>query len=126
MKLIHQRKSNKWDGPANAMKVRKRIEFGQLENLERQKRPYNKTSKWWTQQIFTNRSEKRQKIDKEIFATHVESQKLQKCGNSESDTNTMNLENMNDSELKQLITESGIKTRVRKREKLITILKEKK
>jgi len=33
VKMIHQRKSSKWDGPTDALKVRKRLEFAHQENV---------------------------------------------------------------------------------------------
>ena len=42
VKQIHQKKSNKWDSAMSALKTRKRLEFGYMNNLEREKRSYVK------------------------------------------------------------------------------------
>ncbi|CAG2246451.1 unnamed protein product [Mytilus edulis] len=42
VKQIHQKKSNKWDSAVSALVTRKRLEFGHTNNLEREKRAYEK------------------------------------------------------------------------------------
>jgi hypothetical protein len=44
---IHQRKSSKWDGPFEALKVRKRLEYANNENIAHPEREYIKQSNWW-------------------------------------------------------------------------------
>lgn len=66
VKMIHRRKSSKWDGPTDALKVRKRLEFAHQENVGRVKRQYNKQSDWWERDMHTTRSETRTKIFTEM------------------------------------------------------------
>jgi hypothetical protein len=40
--MIYQRKSSKWDGPSEALQVRKRLEYAHQENIGRSKRPFVK------------------------------------------------------------------------------------
>jgi hypothetical protein len=38
IKMLHQRKSSKWDGPSEALQVSKRLEYAHQENIGRSKR----------------------------------------------------------------------------------------
>ena len=47
IKMIHQRKSSRWDGPTEALRVRNRLDFCNSENVARTKRHYIKKSECW-------------------------------------------------------------------------------
>ena len=111
VKQIHQKKSNKWDSAVSALTTRKRLEFGQFNKLEREKRSYDKQSEWWDAPIRASRSAKRKEIRDEI--------------ESAADTGTdftKKFDEKTDQELRQYLKSNGINTKVRNRQKLLQMI----
>ena len=103
IKMIHQRKSSKWDGPTEALRVRKRLDFCNSENVARPKRHYIKKSEWWEKDIFISRNVKRKQIDDEIVA----------APQVESMSNELDNENLSECEIKEMIfKKKGVQTRI--------------
>lgn len=99
IKSIHQKKTNKIDAAVDALKVRKRIETLQDENCDREKRAYEKRNQiYWEDEIFRNRSDKRSNILKEIWEVNISKSKPMS-----DQHDTLDLENMTESELKELV-----------------------
>lgn len=95
IKTIHQRKSCKWDGPCDDLKVRKRLEYANTEHIARPKRPYSKKSAdWWEKDIFQPRNEKKKKIQEEVVEAH----------NNAYQVNNLNLEDLTDIELQDMLS----------------------
>jgi hypothetical protein len=112
IKMIHQRKSSKWDGPSEALQVRKRLEYAHQENIGRSKRQYVYKSDYWGKDIFSIRSAKRQDILAEIKE-------------ADNTPNQINLENLRDKELQDMLTNiPGGKTRLHNRQKIISAIKD--
>ena len=112
--MIYQRKSSKWDGPSEALQVRKRLEYAHQENIGRSKRPFVKKSDYWEKKNFSLRSAKRQNILAEI-----------KEADNTSTPNQINLENLSDKELQDMLSNiQGEKTRLRNRQKIISAIKD--
>lgn len=93
IKMIYQRKSSKWDGPSEALQVRKRLEYAHQENIGRSKRPFVKKSDYQEKEIFSLRSAKRQNILAEI-----------KEADNTSTPNQINKENLSDKELQDMLS----------------------
>ena len=110
VKQIHQKKSNKWDTAVSALVVRKRLEYGIENDFEREKRPYEKHSAWWENDLRSCRSEKRRKIAAEIADADTKSE------------NSINFELMTEQELRVFLKSHGISTKIRNREKLMNII----
>jgi hypothetical protein len=66
IKMIHQRKSSKWDGPSEALQIRKILEYAYQENIGRSKRQYVNKSDYWEKDIFSIHSARRRNILAEI------------------------------------------------------------
>ena len=112
IKMIHQRKSSKWDGPSEALQVRKRLEYAHQENIGRSKRQHVYKSDYWGKDIFSIRSAKRQNILAEIKE-------------ADNTPNQINLENLRDKELQDMLTNiPGEKTRLHNRQKIIGAIKD--
>ena len=108
---FHLRKSNKWDAPKDILLVSKRLQV--TSKQERVRRSYNKrNSEYWSTEINETRSKRRK-----LFDSHEP--ELQET-NSES---VLNITSLTVSEIKDKLQELGVRTRVRKLEKLQVILK---
>jgi len=115
IKSIHQRKSSNWDGPFEALKFRKRLEYANNENIARPKREYIKQSNWWQCDIYTQRKEK--KIQQKIQAANM-------CNLTDNGTG-IDLESSTEVELQSMLSDlQSKKTRIRNRQKLINAIKE--
>ena len=91
----------------------------QSENLDRTKRNYEKRKeRYWEDDIFKIRSDKKGRILKEI---NQASEKYQTVRENDVE---MKFESMSVQELKNILIERGIKTKLKKKEKLIALLEE--
>jgi len=122
IKLIHHKKSNKHDATVDALKARKRIEFLQSDDCKRTKRSYEKKKDlYWENDIFKNRAAKKARILCEMEEINS------RCSDSNDlceSTVTPDYKCMSLNELKNLIKKRGIKTKARKKEKLIQLLEQ--
>lgn len=102
----------------DSLKVRKRIEFCSRENLHREKREYTKRNKnYWEFDIKEKRVSKKQRIIREIKETNDNYLENKKQTNEE-------IENLDECAIKEKLSEFGIKTRVRKKDKLVELLRD--
>ena len=83
IKMIHQRKSSKWDGPSEGLQIRKILEYAYQENIGRSKRQYVNKSDYWEKDIFSIHSARRRNILAEIKE-------------ADNTANQFNLENLQD------------------------------
>ena len=114
VKKIHQTKSNKQDPTVDTLLIRKRIEIGISNDVTRKKRAYTKHNEHYcSSEISHKREMKRQQIERERREVNT-------YFREESD----NFEHLTVQELKQKLSELGVKTKVRKKEKLIEMLKQ--
>ncbi len=115
MKIIHQRKTRKWDPTVEALTVKKRLERGDEMELAREKHAYNKSNKdWWEHGIFLAKKRQRSQIDDEIAkASCIDGQ--------DSTEERCDPQHMTAEELKQKLVELGVQTRLKKREKLLAL-----
>jgi len=115
IKRIHQSKSNKYDACLDALKIRKRIEFLHSDGCEREKREYvKKSDRYWDDEIYRQRSGKKCRINEEIAEVSARFADSVEC---EDDMNELSVD-----ELKTELSKLGIKTKLRKKEKLIDLL----
>ncbi len=113
MKIIHQRKTRKWDPTVEALTVKKRLERGDEMELAREKHPYNKTNKeWWEHGIYLAKKQQRSQIDHEIASASGAS-------NENHPEEIVDPQDMSAEQLLQKIKELGVSTRLKKREKLL-------
>ncbi|CAC5386550.1 unnamed protein product [Mytilus coruscus] len=110
VKQIHQKKSNKWDSAVSALTTRKRLEFGYMNNMEREKRSYFKKSEWWDGSLKIFRSGKRKEILKEISEANINSR------------TSLDFGEMNEHDLRAFLKDHGINTKIRNREKLMNLV----
>ena len=120
IKQIHQSKSNKLDATADALLARKRLELGHQSQLSRQKRKYVKTDDdFWAIRKPRLTANKKARIEDEM------KQADQLYRPETSSQNDPNVENLNVDELRDLVFKrTGKRTKFRKREKLLDLLKE--
>lgn len=112
VKMIHQKKTNKIDATVDALKVRKRIEFLQAENCDRKVRKYEKKKDcYWGEDIFLQRSAKKARI-----LTAIENANVHETVNQPS------YRDMSLQELKALLKDRGIKSKTKKKERMIELL----
>lgn len=118
VKLIHQKKGSKQNQTYDELVVRKRIEFLKDENFERQKNKYTKKNeRFWEEEKREISANKKRKILNEINLKHEKYLVSLK-------ENEKPLQNMTEQELKDKIKSLGIKTRVRNKQKLISLINE--
>lgn len=118
IKRIYHQKINRSDCTVDSLKVRKRIEFCSRENLQREKRDYTKRDKdYWEFDIREKRVSKKQRIIREIKETNDNYLENKKQTHEE-------IENLDECAIKQKLSLLGIKTRVRKKEKLVELLRD--
>lgn len=104
---IHLKRSNKWDAPKDVLLVEKRLE--NLAELERTPRRYNKRNEaYWNENITSSRA-KRVRICTE-------------CPEEILQLGEITVENMTAEEIKVLLKEKGISTRLRSLKKLQELL----
>ena len=103
---MHLRRSNKWDAPADVLRVGKRVEH--LSHCERQTRPYNKRNgEYWETAIKDSRSKR-----------------LRVSGPSEESVEADDTELLTAKEIKQKLKDLGISTKLRNLKKLRELLRD--
>ena len=113
VKRIHQCKSNKLDATTDALIVRKRIEHGFVSNTAREKRKYNKIDdNFWSVGKATICKSKKQKINEERITA-------EKMYNPQTQENACD---MDIPTLRKRLLELGVKSKLRKKEKLVELL----
>lgn len=118
IKCMHQKSSSKQNQTYEEIVVRKRIEFLNDENCERQKNKYTKKNERYWDEVKSERSAcKKRRILSEINNEHEKYLVSLK-------ENEKPLEAMTDLELKETKKSLGLKTRVRNRQKLINIIQD--
>ncbi len=97
--------------------------------MQRQKRDYTKKNdEWWEKNIFVNREQKRSSILKEMQNAELKYKPIESKNVDASPipyTDKDGLKEMTVDELKAKLVAAGVKTRLRKKEKLIELLIEK-
>lgn len=123
LKQIHQKRTNKQDATVDALKARKRIEYLHVENCKREKRKYHKHEDlYWESIIKIQRSSKKSRIVQEIAEADLKF----RDHNEIEPVDEQTYANLSTKELKSLLFEKfGIKSNLRKKEKLIELLEEK-
>ncbi len=107
IKRIHQQKTQKWDGPVEAMTVRKRVES--QSHLARPKRLYTKRKlEYWESEIHEARSAKRASINDDIRNAAPSTQPL--------------LDDLSVADLRDKLVSLGVHTKVSCREKLMDMI----
>ena len=116
IKSIHHQKTNRYDCALDALKVRKRVE--NTGTFVREKRCYNKQrTDYWEDTIHLARSRRRKAIDEEIKKADIDFSKE----NIPEDEN--DLENLSSADIKRILKEHGVTTKIRKHDKLLELLK---
>ena len=114
LKKIHQTKSNKLDATRDALIVRKRLEAG-FKDEYRAKRKYDKVDNhFWAVEKSELAQAKKQRIDRELKEAD------EKC-NANRPVH-IDFESMTVSQLKDQLSELGVKTRLKLKHKLIELL----
>ena len=91
----------------------------QSENLDRTKRTYEKRKeRYWEDDIFKIRSDKKTRILKEI------NEAAEKFQTTTENDPKLNFDSMSVQQLEDILLERGIKTKLKKKEKLIALLEE--
>ncbi len=104
---IHLQRSNKWDAPKDVLLVEKRLE--NLASYERCPRPYKKhTQQYWETDIIENRAKRIRVCQQAAPAV----------------PGTVNVDKMTVEEIKNLLMERGIKTRIRTIKRLRELLRD--
>ena len=104
---IHLQRSNKWDAPKDVLLVEKRLE--NLASYKRCPRPYKKhTQQYWETDIIENRA-------KRIRVCQYPAPAV---------PGTVNVDKMTVEEIKNLLMERGIKTRIRTIKRLRELLRD--
>lgn len=103
---IHLKRSNKWDAPKDVLLVEKRLE--NLAESERTPRRYKQNEAYWNENITSSRA-KRVRICTE-------------CPEEILQLGEITVENMTAEEIKVLLKEKGISTRLRSLKKLQELL----
>ncbi|VDI22518.1 Hypothetical predicted protein [Mytilus galloprovincialis] len=114
------------DCTIDTIKVRKRIE-NLCNEMERERRNYvKKNDDWWEHYIRVTRAQKKENVSKEIQAAdekfHVPT--VNSVTSSLSTDEVVDFEDLSVEEIKQKLLAFGIKTKLRKKEKLVVLLKE--
>ena len=80
------------------------------------RRNYSKeNSVYWDREIFHSRSVRKRRIEREIELAH-ETHQADKCSN-------VNYDEMSVQDIKQILKQKGVSTKLRKKDKLIDLLK---
>ena len=115
IKQIYHGKTNKTDPTSEALIVRKRMELGFQNELSRVKRKYDKVDdNYWGSRIVENRRSKAQRILEE---QNIANEAYNKLDASE------NFDELSVCEIKKKLSNIGITTKLRKKEKLIDLLR---
>lgn len=118
IKTIYQQKTNKFDCAMDTMKVRKRLEM-LSSGMERPKRSYTKKkTDWWEHDIFRQRNEK-----KDTVLRAIENADSKYSIAPVDSAPERELDSLSTDEIKQKLLSLGVTTRLRKREKLLSLLK---
>lgn len=118
IKTIYQQKTNKFDCAMDTMKVRKRLEM-LSSGMERPKRSYTKKkTDWWEHDIFRERNEK-----KDTVLRAIENADSKYSIAPVDSAPERELDSLSTDEIKQKLLSLGVTTRLRKRKKLLSLLK---
>jgi hypothetical protein len=126
IKKIFHTKCNKFDAPKDVLKTRKRTETAHDSNLTRTKRAYLKrNTQYWESEKSHASNVKRQKIlDEMTKADERESLSRTSSLLTHTDDGDDELSSLTVTDLKEQLTAFGVKTRLRRKDKLIELLKE--
>lgn len=118
IKLIHSKRSNKFDPAYDDLVTRKRMEFLLENHCSREKRKYIKANEnYWEEEIYEKNVRKRLRIQSEIEHAHSLFEECLK-------ENEPPLEQMSVSELKEKLKSLGLTCKARKKETLILKIRE--
>lgn len=88
--------------------------------MEREKGGYCKQSDWWQERIHFVRKAKKDRIKQDI----CEVNNLYTSTQNNENHASVNVEGMDTTQLKELLNKNGIKTRFKRRDKLLNLVKE--
>ena len=113
IKLIHQRRSNKFDQTMDDLKIRKRMEYSLDASCERIKQKYSKVNtEWWGEIKRDKSASKKRRIEFGIKNAHTQFEK----------ENEIPINEMTIPEIRSKLKSYGINTKVRKIDKLREML----
>ncbi len=114
IKMVHMRKSKRWDACMEALQIKKRIEVGEEMELGRVPRPYKKRKlEYWTKDIYTQRHNLRENIKIDIASKATLQQESQ---------DKENVEALSVPEIKQLLAALNVPTkRIRSKKRLLKL-----
>ncbi|KAL4231878.1 hypothetical protein ACF0H5_009454 [Mactra antiquata] len=116
LKSTHQKSSNKQNQTHDELITRKRVELLHLEYCSWEKRPYMKRSlNFWENGKQDNIQVKRTTIEKVVSEAHEKY--IDECKSLKE------IDEMTVGEIKEMLKNLGVVTRVRKKEKLIELIK---
>ncbi len=115
IKVIHMKKTRKWDATMEALKLKKRLERAEELSLARKIRGYEKKDeKYWNHTIHILRKSQRNAIKDEIAATVT-------APATPVSVNIKSFKALSAKEIKQKIFRLGMKTTLKSKEKLLTL-----